>query len=412
MSLKLYQDSTLSLPISPFTRLRYLLADIPSGKPEISFIVGNPRPSPPQFVLENLTSDFNCFGVYPPITGIDEWQISVRKMLQRRFGLATDSFLASPHQILPVNGTREGLFLVSQIARPLIKTKNLIGLPNPLYPVYASSTLATGAIPLYLNATKESGFLPDLHHLSTVELEAMRAIFICSPTNPQGVIVDALYLNTLLDMAQKYDFLVIMDECYIDIYDKSLENNPPISALNVAEKRVEGADNLIVFHSLSKRSSLPGLRSGFCAGGKKIMEDYLKLRMIVGSQTPIAIQKAACLAWEDEAHVADNRRYYQNKIDIASNILEGYFDFYRPLGGFFLWLQVGHGEKVALKLWKECGIKILPGAYLGETVNGINPGDAFIRLAFGHVEERPFISALKQMRKILPKEGYICNDTV
>lgn len=399
------------LPESPFARLRQLLGDKPPGQPEISLAVGDPRHPAPQAVLDVIAANLDSFGRYPPIPGLPEWQTAARDWLQRRFGMDKAAY-AAPHQLLPVSGTREGLFLMAQLARPNRPTKNLMAMPNPFYQVYAAAAIAAGATPVYLNATADNGLLPDPEQLSPAELDAMRAVFCCSPTNPQGAVADSDYLEKWLGLAARHDFLLVMDECYADIYDRALEDTPPVSAAAIAARRPEGLQNLVVFHSLSKRSSLPGLRSGLCVGGDAIMKDLLDLRMIAGPQTPLAAQKAAALAWSDDAHVAENRTRYQNKLDIAESLLGGRFGFYRPAGGFFLWLNIGthtsdknSDEDAARLLWEKGGVRVLPGSYLGREVKGINPGTGYIRVALV-AEEAETELALTRMRDILSAEGY------
>ena len=422
--MKLHMSQTAEpAPIirSPFAKLRALL-DYPHGaaqntqtdtRPIIDLAIGNPQHQPPQFVLDELTRHLASFSQYPPPDGLPIWRTAIRDWLQRRFSISL-ALLEKDYQILPVNGTREGLFLIPQIDRYKSPHKTHIAMPNPFYQLYAAAALAAGYQPLYLNATDETGFLPDLDSLTKAQLDSLHSFFLCSPTNPQGVIVETHYLDRLLDLAHRHDFLLVIDECYIDIYDQAYTENPPISALQCAAKRKEGAANLIIFQSLSKRSNLPGLRSGFCAGGQDIMHAFLQLRLLVAPQTPIAIQRAAALAWADDAHVGDNRALYQAKMAQAEIILDGHFDFYRPQAGFFLWLKTGNGEMAAQKLWQEAGIRVLPGAYLAQTStqtntqanpqtnSGQNPAQAYIRVALV-APEAETIAALSQMRDILKR---------
>ncbi len=393
------------LSLGPFAQLRRLLDPITSTVPvneQINLTLGEPHHAPPAFVLEYLSqaalSPENSYAKYPPIGGLDYWREAVLGWLIRRFGIT--GLLAEASQILPVSGTREGLFLVAQLARPNQAGKNLMAMPNPFYQVYAAAARAAGAKPLYLNATAATGFLPDLDSLSNPELTALRAFFMCSPANPQGAIAAPAYIDRLLELAEKYDFLIIMDECYADIYDRCYEKTPPVSALARAAHRKEGAKNLIVFHSLSKRSNLPGLRSGFCAGGAQIMEAFYQFRLIAAPQTPIATLNAAALAWQDDAHAASSRALYQEKIDIAEEILGNQFDFYRPQGGFFLWLNVQDGETAAKTLWLHTGVKVLPGSYLSQPDKTGNPGAAFIRIALVENSEKT-AQALTKTRECL-----------
>lgn len=401
------QNAVLAgLSESPFARLRALL-DTPSTQSEhISLAVGSPRHKPPQFALDCLTDNLASYGDYPPINGIDSWQIAARDWLARRFGLAPEIY-GAPHQVLPATGTREALFLAAQIA-PDGPDKKFMAMPNPFYQLYAAAALSAGATPLYMNAVAENGFLPDPSSLSDGTLDQMRAVFMCSPANPQGAIADWAYLDQWLARAEKHNFLLIMDECYIDIFDRIYEASPPVSALNVAAKRPEGLKNLMVFHSLSKRSSLPGLRSGLSVGGENLMAQFLKLRMLAAPQSPIAAQKAAALCWADDDHVQENRSLYQAKIDLAENVFGANYGFYRPEGGFFLWLNVGDSEAVTKLLWEKGGIRVLPGtylsAYLGAEAKGENPGAGYIRVALvGDMAEMKL--ALPRMHDILSAEG-------
>ena len=367
-----------ALPASPFARLRALLDTLEPGKAAVSLALGEPQHAPPAFVINALCEADADYGRYPPIGGTDEWRAAVAGWLGRRFALA-DGFLTGPTDILPLTGTREGLFLAAQLAPP--KNDGLMAMPNPFYQVYASAAVAAGATPLYLDAPKEAGFLPDLAALDVATLKRLRALYLCSPANPQGAIADKPYLRRALELAQTYDVLLLVDECYSEIYDTGRTAAPPSMLEVMAEVGAEDA-TVMVFHSLSKRSNLAGLRSGFVAGGTSVMAAYHKLRMVAGPQSPFAAQAAAALAWADDAHVSENRALYAAKLDMAEKILAGHFDFYRPAGGFFLWLNVGNGEVAARRLWQEEGIKVLPGAYLtNPTADGTNIGAPYIRLA-------------------------------
>ncbi|MGC6512250.1 MAG: aminotransferase class I/II-fold pyridoxal phosphate-dependent enzyme [Parvibaculales bacterium] len=397
------------LGTGPFARLRTLLDGLPPGaapQETLNMTIGEPRHQPPAFVLRYLSQAASdgagAYGRYPPIGGVESWRSAVTDWLSRRFGVT--GLLAAEHQILPVSGTREGLFLLAQMAHPDVAGKTHMAMPNPFYQVYAAAALAAGATPLYLNATAATGFLPDLDSLTDTELASLRAFFMCSPANPQGAVATPAYLNRLLDLAASYDFLVIMDECYADIYDRALEEAPPTSALQLAAARPEKAENLVVFHSLSKRSNLPGLRSGFCAGGENIMQAFYDFRLIAGPQTPIATLNAAALAWQDDDHAAANRALYQDKLDVAESLLAGRYGFFRPQGGFFLWLNVGDGEMAAKRLWQEAGVRVLPGAYLSRDTQDGNPGQPYIRLALVDTVEKTETGLMK-LCEVLAEDG-------
>ena len=369
-----------SLPASPFARLRTLLDAIEPAKPPVSLALGEPQHAPPAFALDALRAANADYGRYPPIGGTPEWRSAVEGWLHRRFNLRP-GFLTGATDILPLTGTREGLFLAAQLAPP--KADGLMAMPNPFYQVYASAAVAAGATPLYLDAPKQTGFLPDLAALDMPTLKRLRALYLCSPANPQGAIADRAYLRQALDIAQTHNVLLLVDECYSEIYDAGRVAPPP----SMLEVMAEAEDApVMVFHSLSKRSNLAGLRSGFVAGGRDVMAAYHKLRMVAGPQSPFAAQAAAALAWGDDAHVQENRTLYAAKLDMAERVLGGHFDFYRPAGGFFLWLNVGDqvadGEVAARRLWQEEGIRVLPGAYLtAPNSDGVNIGASYIRVA-------------------------------
>lgn len=367
-----------ALPASPFARLRALLDDVTPAKPPVSLALGEPQHAPPDFALAPLRAAQD-YGRYPPIGGTDAWQEAVRGWLLRRFGLENE-VLDAATQILPVTGTREGLFLAAQLApqKNAVSKGGLMAMPNPFYQVYASAALAAGAAPLYLDAPATKGFLPDLDRLDAATLAQLRALYLCSPANPQGAIADKAYLRRAYNLAKTHNFVLLVDECYSEIYDAA----PPPSMLQIMDEADDDDAPVLVFHSLSKRSNLAGLRSGFVAGGKSLMAAYFKLRMVAGPQAPLAAQAAAALAWGDDAHVDENRALYRAKFDMAESVLATDFGFYRPQGGFFLWLNVGDGEKAARVLWRDEGIRVLPGAYLTmPTPTSGNIGAPYIRVA-------------------------------
>jgi len=370
--------SAQTLPASPFVRLRALLDSHSPARPALSLALGEPRHAPPEFVLNALAADSDGYANYPPIQGLPQWRDAAMGWLSRRFGISAE-LLCAPSQILPLNGTREGLFLAAQIAPP--KTDGVMAMPNPFYQVYASAARAAGATPIYLDAPQETGFLPDLDALDADTLGRLRALYLCSPANPQGAIADMAYLEKAYQLACRHDFLLLVDECYAEIYDT--RHAPSPSILQVMAAHADDDAPVLVFHSLSKRSNLPGLRSGFCAGGRSAMQAYFGVRSVAGPQSPAPVQRAAALAWGDDAHVAENRALYQAKFDAADEIFADWPGYQRPAGGFFLWLPVvGGGEAASLRLWCELGIQVLPGAYLTQpSADGGNIGDDYIRIA-------------------------------
>ena len=259
-----------TLPASPFARLRALLDGVRPGKPEVSLALGEPQHAPPAFALQALQGDDGDYGRYPPIGGTPAWRAAVQGWLARRFDLA-DDFLAGATQVLPLTGTREGLFLAAQLAPA--KPDGLMAMPNPFYQVYASAAVAAGATPLYLDAPQATGFLPDLAALDMSTLSRLRALYLCSPANPQGAIADKAYLRRALDLALNHNVLLLVDECYSEIYDAPSVAPPPFILQVMAEAGADDAP-VMVFHSLSKRSNLAGLRSGFVTGGASMMAAF------------------------------------------------------------------------------------------------------------------------------------------
>ena len=255
--------------------------------------------------------------------------------------------------------------------------KPVVLIPNPFYQVYAIGTLGAAAEPYFVPATAENGFLPDYHSVPAEILDRTAILFICSPSNPQGAVAEADYLKDLLDLAEKHDFIVFSDECYSEIYD----GTPPPSALQVALDNGIDPERAVIFNSLSKRSNLPGLRSGFVASGPRNMAAINQLRNYAGAPLPLPLQQAAAAVWTDEAHVIKNRALYAEKYRLAETILGNLPGVTLPRAGFFLWLKVEDGEAAALKLWQETGVRVLPGAYLSRDVNGDNPGKEYIRVA-------------------------------
>jgi len=364
---------------SPFVRLTDLIAGIPPGKPVINLSVGEPQHPVPAFVAPVLAAHIADFGRYPPNKGIEPFRKAVATWLGRRFKLPRP--VDPESEVLVLNGTREGLFLGAISARrwvgPRAGTPAVL-IPNPFYAAYAAGALAAGCEPVYMPATRESGFLPDLGALDDALLKRTVAFYLASPSNPQGAVASCAYLARLAKLAQTYGFLVFADECYGELYS----DDPPAGMLEAS-----GPDfaNVIVFHSLSKRSNLPGLRVGFAAGDRNFLGPFLELRNVAAPQVPVPAQHVAVAAYSDEAHVEENRKLYAAKFDLADQILGGRYGYVRPAGGFFLWLDVsaqGGSEVVTRRLWAEAGVRVVPGRYLArEQVDGSNPGADFIRVA-------------------------------
>jgi N-succinyldiaminopimelate aminotransferase len=364
---------------SPFVRLRELLGDAAPGRPAISLAVGEPQHPVPPFVGPVLAAHVDEFGRYPLNKGIDPFCQAAADWLARRFMLPRP--LDPATEMLVLNGSREGLFLAALEATRWVKGRAgrpAMLLPNPFYAAYSAGAVAAGCEPVYLPATKATGFLPDLDALPEDLLTRTVAFYIASPANPQGAVADKAYLARLVALARRFGFLLFSDECYSEIYT----THPPAGALEAA-----GPDyaNVIVFQSLSKRSNLPGLRVGFAAGDRTFLAPFLELRNVAAPQVPVPMQRVAIAAYGDEAHVDDNRRLYAQKFDLADQIIGDRYGYRRPAGGFFLWLDVsaqGGDEAVALRLWREAGLRVVPGRYLArDQADGSNPGLGYIRVA-------------------------------
>ena len=370
---------------SPFVRLRELLGDSEPGKPAISLAVGEPQHAVPAFVGPILAAHIDEFGRYPMNKGIDALCEAAADWLGRRFALPRA--LDPAHEILVLNGSREGLFLAAIAAAGWVggrRGRPAMLIPNPFYAAYAAGATAAHCEPVYLPATAATGFLPDLDALSDELLARTVALFIASPANPQGAVADLAYLKRIVELARRFGFLVFSDECYSEIYTR----DAPAGMLEAA-----GPDfaNVVEFQSLSKRSNLPGLRIGFAAGDRKFLSRFLELRNVAAPQVPIPTQRVAVAAYGDEAHVEENRRLYAQKFDLADQIIGDRYGYRRPAGGFFLWLDVsaqGGDEAAALRLWREAGLRVIPGRYLArDQADGSNPGLGYIRVAMVQDQE-------------------------
>jgi aspartate/methionine/tyrosine aminotransferase len=364
---------------SPFVRLTELIAGIEPGKPVINLSVGEPQHPIPNFVGPTLDAHLADFGRYPANKGIEPFRRAVASWLGRRYSLARP--VDPENEVLVLNGTREGLFLAAIAAKRWVTRhagKPAVLIPNPFYAAYAAGALAADCEPVYLPTTRESGFLPDLDALDEALLSRTVACYIASPSNPQGAVADRAYLDRLASFARRFGFLIFADECYCEIYS----SNAPAGMLEAT-----GPDfaNVVVFHSLSKRSNLPGLRVGFAAGDRRFLAPYLELRNVAAPQVPTPAQYVAIAAYGDEAHVQENRKLYSAKFDLADQIVGGRYGYERPAGGFFLWLDIskhGSSEMVTKKLWSGAGVRVVPGRYLAREQNdGSNPGEGYIRVA-------------------------------
>jgi aspartate/methionine/tyrosine aminotransferase len=376
------QDRLESLiSFHPFTRLNKLLEGIAPGGVNTPLLLqlGEPQFAPPAFVKEAIAEAAALWGKYPPTAGTEAFRAAVKAWLDHRYNLPA-GMIDAAKEILPVSGTREALFQIALSAvaagAPKGKTKVLMG--NPFYHSYAGAAAIAGGEPDFLPTTAESGFLPAIDQIPAATLDQAALVYLCSPANPQGAVASLDYLKQWLALARRHDFVLAADECYAEIYS----DMPPAGMLEAARDLGGKLDHLLVFHSLSKRSSAPGLRSGFIAGDARLVGRQAQLVNYGGVAPPLPIVEASTLLWRDEAHVAANREKYRRNFDLAGEILGPIFGSVRPAGGFFLWLDVGDGEKVAVELWRRAAIKVLPGGYMARPdASGNNPGARYIRVA-------------------------------
>jgi N-succinyldiaminopimelate aminotransferase len=364
------------LPEYAFPRLRRLLGGVPAGGPELLMTIGEPKHPLPALVAETVAAHAGEFAIYPPNDGTPALREAIAGWLDRRYGVATDP----ETQVFPLNGTREGLFGLALALSPETKagTRPAVLMPNPFYQAYGAAALAAGAEPVAVPATEATGFLPDYPALPKALLDRVTLAYICSPANPQGSVADAAWWRALFTLAETHDFLVVADECYAEIYP----GTPPPGALEIAQAVGADPERVLVVNSLSKRSNAPGLRSGFAAGGPRSIAAMKQLRAYGGAPLPLPLQHASAALWRDEAHVEASRALYAEKFAAADRILGDMPGYRAPEGGFFLWLRVGDGEAFTRRLWRETGVRVLPGGYLGRaTAEAPNPGDPYVRVA-------------------------------
>ena len=390
----MYPERFSHLPEYAFPRLRALLDGHDFAGPHLNMTIGEPQHRFPLWIKDVLFEHFDGFNRYPANDGIEKLQKSIVDWFYRRFGVG----LTSDKNILPVNGTREGLYNVSMALCPerLRDRVPFVLIPNPFYQVYMISALSVNSEPLFISTDEKSGHLPDYPGLKAEILNNTSAAYICSPSNPQGAVATVDYLTELIELAEKYDFIIFADECYSEIY----RHTPPPGLMEISHKLGADPDRVVSFHSLSKRSNLPGLRSGFAASGEKNIKQMKQLRAYSGAPIPEPLQHVSASVWDDEDHVIQNREIYKKKYKFADKIFSGFDGYFSPEAGFFLWLDVDNGEKTALELWQTFGVRVLPGKYLAKDLNGQSPGDRFIRVAMvSELEETK--EGLKKIREFL-----------
>ncbi len=367
----------------PFEKLRQLVADIkPSaGLKEIRLSIGEPQHATPAFIKEALTAGLSGLAFYPSTAGAPSLREAIANWIARRYTLPPPDV---DTQVLPVNGSREALFSFAQTVIDGSRPDALVVCPNPFYQIYEGAALLAGAKPAFVNTLPKTNFDLDLQSLSEEEWQRVQLLYVCSPGNPTGKVLSLPDWEVLFDLSDKYGFVIAADECYSEIYFD--EKHKPLGALQAAFKLGrEDYRKLMVFSSLSKRSNVPGMRSGFVAGDSTLIRNYLLYRTYHGSAMSPAVQVASVAAWNDEAHVQENRRLYREKFAQVTPIISMHLDTRIPDAGFYLWASVARlgmsDTEFTRELLRQYNVSVLPGSYLARDARGLNPGRDFIRIA-------------------------------
>lgn len=365
----------------PFEKLAALKAEVtaPQDRSHIALSIGEPKHPAPHFIAQEIIQQLSSISNYPKTAGLDVLRETISDWLIQRYKLPLAA-IDSTTQVLPVNGTREALFAFAQCV--IDKAHDpLVLMPNPFYQIYEGAALLSGAQPGYLNTVKNTGYLPDFNNVPAKVWRRCQLLYICSPGNPTGAVIDIETYASLIRLADKYDFIIASDECYSELYFD--ESKPPTGLLEAAHHL--GRDNFercVVFHSLSKRSNVPGLRSGFVAGDANIIAQFLKYRTYHGCAMSVVTQLASVKAWQDEEHVQQNRRLYREKFNAVLEILQPVLDVSQPAASFYLWPKTPIDDiRFTQQLFATQNVTVLPGSFLSRTENGINPGNGYIRMA-------------------------------
>lgn len=365
----------------PFEKLRALLSGVTAAadKRAIALSIGEPKHSSPAFVKQALADNLDQMAVYPTTQGIPALREAIAQWCERRFQVPA-GWLDPARHVLPVNGTREALFAFTQTVAQR-DVDGLVVSPNPFYQIYEGAALLAGTTPHYLPCLDQNGFNPDFDAVSADVWQRCQILFLCSPGNPTGALVPMPTLKKLIALADEYDFVIAADECYSELYFD--EDAPPPGLLTACtELGRSDFKRCVVFHSLSKRSNLPGLRSGFVAGDADILKAFLLYRTYHGCAMPVQTQLASIAAWQDEAHVRANRDLYREKFDAVLDILTPVLDVKRPDGSFYLWAKVPMDDaKFCRELFEQEHVTVVPGSYLSREVDGLNPGAGRVRMA-------------------------------
>jgi N-succinyldiaminopimelate aminotransferase len=364
----------------PFERIRTLLAGLtPAALPSVSLAIGEPKHPTPDFIHQAISANLGGLSSYPLTKGIAALREAITTWLTWRFQLPEGAVDAEQH-VIPVNGTREALFAFAQAVVER-KPGAAMLMPNPFYQIYEGAALLAGAEPVFLPCVEENGFIPDFSAVPVETWQRCQLLYICSPGNPTGAVMTLAMMQEVLQLAEQYDFIVASDECYSELYFDETQSPPGLlqaAALmgNTAWK------HCVVFHSLSKRSNAPGLRSGFVAGDAEILKKFLLYRTYHGCAMPPPFQAASVVAWNDEAHVQANRVLYRQKFTAVMDILAPVMDVKMPQAGFYLWAKTPiDDETFTRELFARAHVHVVPGSYLSREVLGQNPGRNRVRLA-------------------------------
>jgi len=362
----------------PFQKLAALFREVQPNQDyrSISLSIGEPKHATPQFIKDVLTANLDGLANYPTTAGSDALRIAIANWLAARYGIPLPD---AKTQVLPVNGSREALFAFAQTVIDRSRNDPVVVCPNPFYQIYEGAALLAGATPYFLNTLPQDDYALNFAQLPEAVWQRAQLVYVCSPGNPNGHVMPLEEWQTLFEMSDRYGFVIASDECYSEIYF----DTPPLGALQAAQQL--GRDdyrNLVVFSSLSKRSNVPGMRSGFVAGDAAIIAKFALYRTYHGSAMNPAIQAASIAAWNDEAHVAENRRLYAEKFARVLEILRPVLPVTPPDAGFYLWIRTSVADTAfAQALYRDYNVTVLPGSYLARTAQGVNPGENFVRLA-------------------------------
>jgi N-succinyldiaminopimelate aminotransferase len=363
----------------PFQKLRELFAGVVpnAALSTINLSIGEPKHATPDFIKQALIANLHGLSSYPVTQGSEELREAIADWCQMRYGVELDPAT----QILPVNGSREALFSFAQaIIDPSKHVKRVLA-PNPFYQIYEGAALLAGAKPYFLNTLPETGYQMNLAAIPEDLWESVQLFYVCSPGNPTGKVLDLEDWREIFELADRHNFIIAADECYSEIYFH--EGQPPLGALTAAKQLGRGQERLVIFNSLSKRSNVPGLRSGFVAGEAEAIKQFLLYRTYHGSAMNPAVQAASAAAWKDEGHVHENRRMYREKFAVVMPMLQDVLEFNAPDAAFYLWARIPGGDDAvfARELYREKHVTVLPGSYLAREAKGVNPGQGFIRIA-------------------------------